>query len=45
MGAERTTFVIGADGRVEHVLRKVKPAQHDQLVLEALSRPGPARAA
>jgi peroxiredoxin Q/BCP len=35
-GTERTTFVIGPDGRVVEVLRKVKPARHDELVLEAL---------
>jgi thioredoxin-dependent peroxiredoxin len=35
-GNERTTFVIDPDGRVAQVLRKVKPAAHDQLVLEAL---------
>ncbi len=37
MGNERTTFVIGPDGRVASVLRKVKPAQHDALVLDALA--------
>jgi len=36
-GNERTTFVIGTDGRVAHVLRKVKPAEHDALVLAALA--------
>jgi thioredoxin-dependent peroxiredoxin len=36
-GNERTTFVIGGDGRVVEVLRKVKPADHDRLVLAALS--------
>jgi peroxiredoxin Q/BCP len=35
-GNERTTFVIGPDGKVYRVLRKVKPAEHDKLVLEAL---------
>jgi peroxiredoxin Q/BCP len=35
-GNERTTFVIGPDGKVARVLRKVKPAEHDELVLEAL---------
>jgi peroxiredoxin Q/BCP len=33
---ERTTFVIGPDGRVAEVLRKVDPRRHDELVLEAL---------
>ncbi len=37
-GNERTTFVIDAKGKVTEVLRKVKPAQHDDLVLEALGR-------
>jgi thioredoxin-dependent peroxiredoxin len=36
-GNERTTFVIDADGVVADVLRKVKPAEHDELVLTALS--------
>jgi thioredoxin-dependent peroxiredoxin len=36
-GNERTTFVIDPDGRVAQVLRKVKPAEHDELVLDALS--------
>ena len=35
-GNERTTFVIDAKGKVAEVLRKVKPAQHDELVLAAL---------
>ena len=35
---ERTTFVIGPDGRVAEVLRKVNPRRHDELVLEALDR-------
>ena len=36
MGNERTTFVIAPDGTIEQVLRKVKPGEHDDLVLEAL---------
>ncbi len=36
MGAERTTFVIDADGVVAQVLRKVKAKEHDDLVLAAL---------
>ena len=36
MGAERTTFVIGEDGTISEVLRKVKPGEHDKLVLDAL---------
>jgi peroxiredoxin Q/BCP len=37
MGMERTTFVIGPDGVVTHVFRRVKPAEHDELVLGALT--------
>ena len=37
MGNERTTFVIDAEGKITEILRKVKPAQHDDLVLGALS--------
>lgn len=36
-GILRTTFVIDADGRVARVLERVKPATHDELVLEALA--------
>jgi thioredoxin-dependent peroxiredoxin len=36
-GNERSTFLIGPDGKITKVLRKVKPAQHDDLVLEALA--------
>jgi peroxiredoxin Q/BCP len=36
MGNERTTFVIGPDGRIAQVLRKVKPDEHDELVLAGL---------
>ena len=35
-GNERTTFVIDSEGKVACVLRKVKPAEHDELVLAAL---------
>jgi peroxiredoxin Q/BCP len=37
MGNERTTFVISPDGAIKDVFRKVKPAQHDELVLGALA--------
>jgi peroxiredoxin Q/BCP len=37
MGMERSTFVIGPDGEVKKVFRKVKPAEHDELVLGALA--------
>jgi peroxiredoxin Q/BCP len=35
-GNERTTFIVGSDGKVAEVLRKVKPAEHDAMVLAAL---------
>jgi thioredoxin-dependent peroxiredoxin len=35
-GNERTTFIVDPDGLVGRVLRKVKPAEHDRLVLDAL---------
>jgi len=35
MGMERSTFLIGADGRVEKAWRKVKVPGHAQEVLEA----------
>jgi peroxiredoxin Q/BCP len=40
-GNERTTFIIDADGKVAEVLRKVKPAEHHELVLEALDETTP----
>ena len=40
-GNERTTFVIDASGRVSDVLRKVKPAEHDEQVLGALAAASP----
>ncbi len=36
MGNERTTFVIDPDGNVQDILHKVKPAEHDELVLAAI---------
>ncbi|HYR57083.1 MAG TPA: thioredoxin-dependent thiol peroxidase [Chthoniobacteraceae bacterium] len=36
MGAERSTFVIGPDGKIKAVLRKVKPAEHVEQLLGAL---------
>jgi thioredoxin-dependent peroxiredoxin len=36
MGVERSTFVIGADGNVAKVMRKVKPESHADDVLAAL---------
>ena len=36
-GNERTTFVIGPDGRIESVLPQVKPDAHVEQLLEALA--------
>ena len=36
MGVERTTFLIGKDGRIARIFPKVKPAGHAAQVLEAL---------
>jgi peroxiredoxin Q/BCP len=35
-GAARTTFVISAEGKIEHVFEKVKPEGHDREVLQYL---------
>lgn len=37
MGIERSTFVIGADGKLEHILEKVSPTKHIKLLLDILS--------
>lgn len=37
MGIVRSTFAVGADGRVSHVWPKVKPAGHAEEVLAALT--------
>ena len=36
MGIERTTFVIGPDGRIAHVFEKVKVRGHADAVLQVL---------
>jgi thioredoxin-dependent peroxiredoxin len=40
-GNERTTFVIDPAGLVAKVLRKVKPGEHDEQVLQALGEATP----
>lgn len=45
MGILRTTFVIGADGKVEHVWEKVKPEGHAQEVYRWLNPTAEAAAA
>lgn len=37
MGVERSTFIIAPDGKLSHIFRKVKPAEHTAEVLAALS--------
>ncbi len=37
MGVERSTFLIGADGRIEQIWRQVKPADHLELIVQALT--------
>jgi peroxiredoxin Q/BCP len=36
LGIERTTFLIGPDGNIQHVFRKVKPEGHAKEVLAAI---------
>lgn len=35
MGMERSSFLVGADGKIAKIWRKVKPAEHAVQVLEA----------
>jgi hypothetical protein len=44
MGVERTTFVIGPNGVIREVFRRVKPAAHDELVLGRAGSLGGAQA-
>ncbi|HUG95073.1 MAG TPA: thioredoxin-dependent thiol peroxidase [Pleomorphomonadaceae bacterium] len=36
-GTERTSFVIGHDGRIEHVFARVKPTEHVSTLVEVLA--------
>ena len=36
-GVERSSFIIGPDGKIEHVLERVKPMEHVDLLLGALA--------
>ena len=36
MGIARTTFVIGPDGKIQHIFEKVKPEGHAEEVLDYL---------
>ena len=37
MGTERSTFIIGEDGRIKRIFRKVNPQGHEAEVLAALN--------
>jgi peroxiredoxin Q/BCP len=37
MGVERSSFIIGPDGKIEHVLERVKPMEHVDLLLDTLA--------
>lgn len=37
MGVERTSFIVGPDGRIQHVLPKVKAGEHVDLLMERLA--------
>jgi peroxiredoxin Q/BCP len=39
-GVARTTFIIGPDGKIKHVFRKVKPEGHAEEVLAYLKEAG-----
>lgn len=43
MGVARTTFMIGPDGKIEHVFENVKADGHAEEVLEYLKQAGKAR--
>ena len=43
-GIARTTFVIGPDGKIDHIFEKVKPAGHAEEVLEHLKESAKAKA-
>jgi len=36
MGTERSTFIIGPDGKIKAIFRKVKPEEHTEQILSAL---------
>ena len=43
-GIARTTFLIGPDGKIEHIFEKVKPDGHAEEVLEYLRESAKANA-
>jgi len=44
LGVARTTFIIGPDGKIEHIFEKVKPDSHSEEVLDYLKESAKARA-
>ena len=44
MGIARTTFIIGPDGKIEHIFEKVKPDGHAEEILEYLKESAKAKA-
>jgi peroxiredoxin Q/BCP len=40
-GVQRSTFIVDPDGKIARVLHKVKPGEHDRLVLKALAEVAP----
>jgi thioredoxin-dependent peroxiredoxin len=40
MGVARTTFIIGPDGKVEHIFENVKPEGHAEQILAYLKESG-----
>jgi peroxiredoxin Q/BCP len=40
MGAQRSTFLIGPDGIIRHVIEKASPKTHDDAVLKAIGELG-----
>jgi thioredoxin-dependent peroxiredoxin len=40
MGVERSTFIIGPDGKIARAFKKVSPKTHDDVILEALAKLG-----
>ena len=36
MGVERTTYIIGPEGKIKKIFRKVKVQGHNEEVMEAL---------
>ena len=44
MGVARTTFIIGPEGKIEHIFEKVKPDGHSEEVLDYLKESAKAKA-